>query len=552
MRVAVLMAAALLPLGTISTYFGWRIVDDAMQAERRLMLSRAGSELSDTRQLLSYADGASEALAAALPPLLGDESCDAVLDAYVERRPRLSSALVLGPAGDTLCASAETGPATPSIDDELPTGATVFLRAPPDLVGNTLATRTPIVFDGGVAGYVIIRLQSDAPARAIDPSPFETVALNEVGQVLLSSIPPADLPGMLPDSLDPRRIDALAGRTFRSASKDGSARRYAVFALIPGHVWGLAIAPAGTLSTVTALERWGLLFFPLVILVAGIATAAYGMEYMVARHVRRLREGMRAFALGERQNAMVALDGAPEELETTAVAYNRMTRVVSRAEERGATDLEEKRVLLREVHHRVKNNLQLISSMISMQRRAVRDVPEAREVLDRLQRRVQGLGSIHRNLFVDQERPAVDAAAVVEQLARDAEATARGAGRDVRIRVDAQALDLFPDQAVPLSMVLAELLHNAARFCATADETDEATIQVVLREEGGNVLVRVANAVPAGTPRDGERMAGIGRKLIDAFAMQLEGRVDEDRSRTHHVVTLSFTRQTEALPDNDY
>ena len=106
---------------------------------------------------------------------------------------------------------------------------------------------------------------------------------------------------------------------------------------------------------------------------------------------------MREFAEHRRLPEGALKAGAPAEIAEMETGFSAMAERILREDAETEDRLHEQKVLLREVHHRVKNNLQLISSIINMQMRQI-DSPEARHVLRRVQDRVLGLATIHRNL----------------------------------------------------------------------------------------------------------------------------------------------------------
>nr|WP_256500152.1 sensor histidine kinase [Limimaricola litoreus] len=185
--------------------------------------------------------------------------------------------------------------------------------------------------------------------------------------------------------------------------------------------------------------------------------------------------------------------------------------------------LRERGILLKEVHHRVKNNLQLISSIMSMQMRRTPDAT-TREILSRLQDRVLGLATIHRTLYESQDVGRVNAARLLREIVAQ-QGAASAPGSKLSTRLDLEDLELLPDQAVPLSLLTSEALANALSNVAP-DETGEAWVAVSLRREAEDMVrLEIANSTAAETPRDAgaARSQGLGTNLIQAFAAQLGG-----------------------------
>jgi two-component sensor histidine kinase len=122
--------------------------------------------------------------------------------------------------------------------------------------------------------------------------------------------------------------------------------------------------------------------------------------------------------------------------------------------------LERKTTLLREIDHRVKNDLQLISSLILLQSRRVGD-EVARQALKTMLERVNAVATVHRRLFLGEDSQQFDVAAFVRDLAGD---LALAAGRDdVRITLDLDPVSIRASAAAPLALVTNELMGNALR-----------------------------------------------------------------------------------------
>ena len=180
-----------------------------------------------------------------------------------------------------------------------------------------------------------------------------------------------------------------------------------------------------------------------------------------------------------------------------------------------------KEVLLREVNHRVTNNLQLVSSLLGMQRsRAASE--EVRRQLEDTRARIHSIAGLHRALYANGSHDAVDMPAYLGAIAGD---IANSLGRDGAPRpvlVEAEPLRLPADAAVLLGLIANELATNAIKHAYAAGEEGPVTIR--LRAEAGRVRLEVADGgrglAPGYDPAAG---GGLGMRLVLALTRQLRG-----------------------------
>ena len=153
-------------------------------------------------------------------------------------------------------------------------------------------------------------------------------------------------------------------------------------------------------------------------------------------------------------------------LQRTQSEKDRFEREVA-ARTRDLTDaLAAKTMLVHEVDHRVKNNLQMISSLLTMQTRNITD-PDAKASMEQMLLRVEALGTVHRRLYQSNNVERFDVAEFARDLATD---LIRGSGRsDIHLHLDLEAVEIPVEKAPPVALMMNELLTNALKH-AFADE----------------------------------------------------------------------------------
>lgn len=189
------------------------------------------------------------------------------------------------------------------------------------------------------------------------------------------------------------------------------------------------------------------------------------------------------------------------------------------AEQRVARSLEEKEVLLREIHHRVKNNLQIMASLLSLQASRTRD-PEAAALFKASQDRVLAMASIHEMLYQRDDLASVDLGEYLESLV--SHYATEGAQRGIVVAADAESIPATPDTALPVGLVANELLANCLKHAFPGQRPEGGRVEVRLRSEGGAVLFSCADdgaGLPPGVdPLDSPTL---GFTLIRALSAQI-------------------------------
>jgi len=195
------------------------------------------------------------------------------------------------------------------------------------------------------------------------------------------------------------------------------------------------------------------------------------------------------------------------------------------AEEALRANLAEKEVLLREVHHRVKNNLNVISSLLSLQSSSIGSPEEAVEAFRNSADRVMAMALVHEEMYRSPDHAVVDMGAYLGQLAGRLAQT-HPTGPDLRFELDSGGVELGLNESIPCAIILNELVSNAMKHAFP--EGGAGTIRVAMRrlDESRIELVISDNGVglPAGVgPGKGRARGRLGLTLVDLLVGQLEG-----------------------------
>ncbi|XYD12687.1 histidine kinase dimerization/phosphoacceptor domain -containing protein (plasmid) [Methylobacterium sp. NMS12] len=173
-----------------------------------------------------------------------------------------------------------------------------------------------------------------------------------------------------------------------------------------------------------------------------------------------------------------------------------------------------KTMLVHEVDHRVKNNLQMIASLLTMQTRTIAD-PDARATMTSMLNRVEALGTVHRRLYQSRDVERFDVAAFAQDLADD---LVRGSGRtDVRLHLDLEAVEVPVEKAPPVALMMNELITNALKH---AFRERAGKLSVSVRPDENYVAIRVIDD-GHGMPDKATGAASFGKRLIENLSRQL-------------------------------
>lgn len=211
---------------------------------------------------------------------------------------------------------------------------------------------------------------------------------------------------------------------------------------------------------------------------------------------------------------------------------------LSRTAAERARLLQQKDILLLEIQHRVRNNLQLISSLLSLQNRTITD-PETLQQFIEARGRIQTVAQVHEQLYLTDEPDRMDFAALLREMCLNQSKP----GIEVTCRRD-RALDLPIDEATPLALIANELISNAVEYAYPVDgglHVGSGEVRVVLEGRSpGDVELRVEDD-GIGLPPDLERHdASLGMRLVRQLTRQLRGEIETESGGDGTRVSIRF------------
>lgn len=513
-RLGLVLTLALLPVGLMAMIQSGKVV---AEVRARSEAALAGQTLRAVRPhlaLIQQARGAVAVLAGLDPSL-----CDRVLPQVMTLSGGVLFAGLYDPDGRRLCGAGASPALVPPPTKAEPMVSVARLERH----GSVLLAVAPMAGGAGFAAFAPL----NPPLPSFATQDFVLLLFDGAGGVLTSF--PA---GLSPRSILPASpplsnlVAGLASKdtdTFTARTAAGPERAFSVVELVKGRLYALGSWPAQT----TFLGDYGAVpvaLFPALMWAVSLVAAWIAAETLVTVHIRRLRTALIAFTGGNRKVETLDMRHAPPELRETAEAFQGMTQTILQDEARLEDSLRQKEALLRELHHRVKNNLQLIASIVNIQLRRIR-TDEARHALTSLQDRMLGLATIHDRIYQSTDLSEVSVhrlfPGIVDQILRRTRAREKG----LRVETSFDALDLPLDKAVPLALLLTEAVSNAVRHAAAVEGAAPVLRVSFHRRTGDEVVLEVTNSAPTPTAAavTGDHGSGIGTQLLRGFAGQLGG-----------------------------
>ncbi len=181
----------------------------------------------------------------------------------------------------------------------------------------------------------------------------------------------------------------------------------------------------------------------------------------------------------------------------------------------------EKEMLLKEIHHRVKNNLQIISSLLSMQTRTLSD-SKTIDAMKESQSRVKTMALIHEKLYQYDNLARINMSEYMRQLSDFLSQTYRSE-KSIKVIIESEGINLDIDTAVPLGLITNELLSNALKYAFEDMEQGEITIKLLKNTEGHYVLTISDTGKGLATDMDIENSKSLGLKLVRTLTRQING-----------------------------
>lgn len=536
------LVLALMPLLVLSSVQG--LMEYEQQREREIdRLHAAALTASEAiTAAFSRADGKAGAIASWSFALMDDPAaCERTLQHMARADETVSNIAVLDAQGELVCSAVQ--PATNERNfgsrdwfQALRDGAdrthsdVVFgamsqrqvvltvrrLRAVPAADGtesNTFAGVVAVATDMSAAARLVRRerLSADAQIALIS----RQGALKLEGSTIIDNLFENVAVGALLEQAQPGEAIRAQGTGMRSGYE------VIVASLIPERLGVAIAAPARVFEDWSGISVISTFAIPALMTLLVLVCVWVAVDYFILRWLTYLQRIAQLYAAGRLDLVPQRARKAPREVARLAAVMEQMAASLDEQRTELADAVDQRSGLLREIHHRVKNNLQVIVSLLNLQSGRISD-PAAAEALMDARRRINALALVHRSLYETDDLRFIEVAPFLNDLIRNLGDVLGGHDSKIRVDVDCEELALSPDQAAPMALFVTEAVTNAFKHAFSGRETGRILVRLTC-EEDDQCLISIGDD---GTGVDPSASAGTGSSLMHAFAQQLGGQFE--------------------------
>ena len=545
-RVLLFLSLAMLPIGLISFVQTREIASQAVVNANLSLLAVTEQSTTRDRTALQEAFGAADALSTLVGLIRDDsEACSAFMKRYQETSETYDVVSFIRIDGEARCSSSgllldySEHPVFKMMADRKERMAYVT-DEPLASKGRVILVTVPLREDDEVVGFIGMSIDSskleESLNRPPDSTPLAMLTFNAHGDILTTEKGSKNAMRELPSVNELRWYVGQSGQVFEDTNAEGKDRFYAVLPIVPGAVYAMSVwSPDSPLLQAGIYNSLSLLL-PVLMWIASLVVAFWALNRLAINHIRKLGRQMRHFALNRTLPRTRLSGGVPTEIIDMEAAFVGMADSILKDEATLEDNLRQKNILLKEVHHRVKNNLQLISSIMNMQIRQAK-TDDAKRVLQRLQERILSLATVHKSLYQNDNLVRVDGGALTEEIVNQLLSVGLPSGAGVKVVQTYEPIQLDPDDAAPLTLLVSEAVANALKH-VTGHPDQTGRMEISLTSTAPEMaLFTISNSIGRSSVEPG---TGLGARLINAFARQLNGEVEVFEEEGCYRLSIAF------------
>lgn len=384
-------------------------------------------------------------------------------------------------------------------------------------------------FDGMITAGIRLEWMRDALQQTTLSDQALAAIADETGKIIVVAEP---------SSLKDVNVQSRFAKAEDVVDPKGVRWTYATAPLYDRKLHVVYAEPQSNLSAYARNQFRADLLIPILALLLTSVAVWIGVNRLVVRWLLELAKLANQFTRGEYTGNREQFAGAPVEIASLSDDMHSMSAAISERNRDLESALATTRSMAREVNHRVKNNLQMVMSLIALQSAQITD-NEARLALDQTRARMGALALIHRLLYDygnQAEQGMIDFHSIMPELCAQLVADAAIYGSEVDLHCTSDHVIGTVDQAIPLTLFIVEAVTNAYRHAFPDDRRGNLWVNLALAGEQAELTIR-----DDGIGFEGTSVGSMGMMLIEAFARQLNGKLTTNSAPGNGVeIKLSY------------
>ena len=544
-RFGFILAMAMLPLLVFAIWqslYDYRRDQAAQQSALTLSGQRAVFEIIDT------VDSAKSVLLT-IEETVGQRGCDADLEDVLKRFSRFDDIIIARPDGAFICSAN-------NVESKIQ-GFELAKKLTPE---NPHATETQIQtanaqgrgsrlllaygqYDGQeLQRILIVEFGLSRLARRADLSKLGRDAklsmLNRKGETLFGD-------EMFPQKINEAwLLETENSGEYQTDFLDASGDKRSLI-LIPSRekdIFVAVSAPTRSIFAWSFSNPLSSIMLPLFAWIFGFVAIWWAADRLILIHIRKLQRATLKFAEGDQDQRVGKMKNPPASIRTLGRTIDYMADQISVRESELKDSLDQKETLLREIHHRVKNNLQIIISLLNMQERKVEDTAGL-SAIQETRNRINAIALVHRGLYEGSDLRYIDMQTFLGRLVGELCIAMGCEKKGITSIVEADCDPMEADTAIPVALYVVETLTNSTKHGVM----NGGEVKISIVQDGKTIVATVSDNGQG--QKDGEAIKGTGTKLIKGFARQLGGDVKIVQDDSGYSTIMKFKLRPSLSPE---
>ncbi|MFC4725703.1 sensor histidine kinase [Glycocaulis abyssi] len=533
------LVLALMPLLVLSSVQG--LMEYEQQREREIdRLHAAALTASEAiTAAFSRADGKAGAIASWSFALMDDPAaCERTLRHMTQADITVSNIAVLDAQGELVCS------AVPPASDERNYNSRDWFQA---LRDGADRTHSDVVFGAMSQRQVVLTVRRLRAAPGVDGSETDIFAgvvavatdMNAAARLVRRERLSADAQIALISRQGALKLEGsavnddlfedVAVGTLLEQARPGEAIRaqgtgvrsgyeVIVASLLPERLGVAIAAPARVFENWSGISVISTFAIPALMTLLVLVCVWMAVDYFILRWLTYLQRIAQLYAAGRLDLVPQRARKAPREVARLAAVMEQMAASLDEQRTELAEAVDQRSGLLREIHHRVKNNLQVIVSLLNLQSGRISD-PAAAEALMDARRRINALALVHRSLYETDDLRFIEIAPFLKDLIHNLAEVLGGHDSNISVEIECEELALSPDQAAPMALFVTEAVTNAFKHAFAGRDSGRIVVRLICNDDD-RCEIAIGDNGNGASPQAG---TGTGSSLMHAFAQQLGG-----------------------------